>query len=57
MSHTRVLEQLQQFNDGFAWAEYAAADVYVAYVCPSINNSAPICSLPAIQTLEARLGI
>jgi hypothetical protein len=57
MSHAQVLSQLQQFNDRFAQAEYAAADIYVAYVCPSINNSAPICNLPAIQDLETKLGI
>ena len=57
MSHAQILGQLQQFNDAFAWSEYAAADVYIAYVCPSISNSAPVCSLPAIRALEARLGI
>jgi uncharacterized membrane protein YobD (UPF0266 family) len=54
MTHTQVLNQIASFNDQFAYAEYAAADVYASYVCPSINNSAPICALPAIKALIAR---
>lgn len=52
MSHAQVLAQLKNFNDQFAWGEYAAADVYIAYTCPSINNTAQICQLPAIQRIE-----
>jgi hypothetical protein len=54
MTHKQVIAQLSAFNDRFAYAEYAAADVYVSYVCPSISNSAPVCALPAIQALMAR---
>ncbi len=55
MTHEQVLAQLANPNDQFAWTEYAAADLYVAMVCSSINNTAPVCSLPAIQQLE-KLG-
>lgn len=51
-THDQILSQLKNFNDQFAWSEYAAADVYIANVCPTISNSAPVCSLPAIQKLE-----
>ncbi len=57
MTHQQVLDQLQNFNDQFAWSEYAAADVYIAQTCPSIKNSAPICQLPAIQKLELIMGL
>ncbi len=53
MTHAEVLSQLKNFNDQFAWAEYAAADVYVSYICAAINNSAPVCALPAIRSMEA----
>lgn len=51
-THDQILSQLKGFDDQFAWSEYAAADVYIADVCPSISNSAPVCSLSAIQKLE-----
>ncbi|MFI5412423.1 MAG: hypothetical protein ACHQX1_00865, partial [Candidatus Micrarchaeales archaeon] len=57
MTHAQVLSQFQSFNDQFAWSEYAAADVYIAQVCPSINNSAPVCSLPAIKSIGATMGL
>ncbi len=56
MTHVQVLNQLKNFNDQFAWGEYAAADVYIAYTCPSIKNSAPVCQLPGIQKLESEVG-
>ncbi|MCL4411643.1 DUF929 family protein [Candidatus Marsarchaeota archaeon] len=56
MTHEQVLSQFKNFNDRFAWGEYAAADVYIAYLCPAINNTASICSLPAIKQLEADAG-
>ncbi|MGC8572174.1 MAG: DUF929 family protein, partial [Candidatus Micrarchaeia archaeon] len=56
MTHAQVLNQLKNFNDQFAWGEYAAADVYIAYLCPSINNKAPVCQLPGIQKLESIIG-
>lgn len=55
MSHQQILNQLKSFNTTFAYEEYAAADVYIAETCPSINNAAPICSLPAIKTIESKL--
>ncbi len=56
MTHQDVFNQLASFNDQFAWGEYAAADVYIAELCPSIGNSAPVCSLPAIEALEHAYG-
>ncbi|MEM3781356.1 MAG: DUF929 family protein [Candidatus Micrarchaeaceae archaeon] len=53
MTHAQVLAQFANFNDQFAYTEYAAADLYVAMVCSSINNAAPVCSLPAIGKLES----
>jgi len=52
MTHAQVLSQLAHPDDQFAYTEYAAADVYVAMVCSSINNTAPVCSPPAIKSLE-----
>lgn len=52
-THGQVLSQLADPNDQFAWTEYAGADVYISYVCHALNNSASICSLPAIQRIEA----
>ncbi len=57
MTHQQVLDQLKNFNDQFAYGEYAAADVYIAYTCPSINNSAPVCTLPAIKKLEILMNV
>ena len=57
MTHGQVLLQLKNFNDQFAWGEYAGADVYISYLCPTINNSAPICSLPAIRKIESIEGL
>jgi hypothetical protein len=56
MTHQDVLNQLQNFNDQFSWGEYAAADIYIAELCPSINNSAPVCSLPAIKQIQQVYG-
>lgn len=56
-THAQVLNQLSSFNDQFAWSEYAGADVYIAQVCPSINNAAPVCQLPAIIQIEHLIGV
>ena len=56
MTHQQVLDQFSKSNDQFAWADYAAADIYISYVCPTINNAAPVCSLPAIKQLEQLKG-
>jgi hypothetical protein len=52
MTHAEVISQFSKFNNQFAYGEYAAADVYISYICPSINNSAPVCSLAPIKKLE-----
>ncbi|MDE1825640.1 MAG: DUF929 family protein [Candidatus Micrarchaeota archaeon] len=53
MTHQDVLNQLGKPDNVFAWEEYIGADFYIAGVCSTINNTAPICSLPAIQGIEA----
>ena len=55
-THGQVYSQLGQFNDQFAWSEYAAADQYVAMICGAINNTAPVCSLPAIIQIKKMNG-
>ncbi len=57
MTHQQIFGQLQAFNTTFAYEEYAAADVYIAELCPSINNAAPVCKLPAIQSFEQKMGL
>ncbi len=57
MTHSQIFGQLGSFNTTFAQEEYAAADVYVAELCPSVGNSAPVCSLPAIQAYERKMGL
>ena len=54
MTHQDVLTQLSQGKSQFALTQYAGADLYIAYTCKSINNTASICSLPAIQKIEAQ---
>ncbi|MEM0154227.1 MAG: DUF929 family protein [Methanothrix sp.] len=56
-THAQVLSQLKNFNDQFAWGEYAAADVYIAYLCPSLNNTPSVCQLQGIKDLEAKMGV
>ncbi|MCL5680189.1 MAG: DUF929 domain-containing protein [Candidatus Marsarchaeota archaeon] len=56
-THAQVLLQLKNFNDQFAWGEYAAADVYIAYLCPTLNNTPSVCQLPGIKALEAKMGL
>ena len=56
MTHKDVFNALSKPSDQFAWTEYAAADIYIAMACSSINNSAPICTLPAIQQMEIKGG-
>ncbi len=57
MTHSQIYKLLSQSNSTFAYEEYAAADVYIAETCPAINNSASVCSLPAIKEIEAKMGI
>lgn len=57
MTHKQILDMLAGFNSTFAYEEYAGADVYIAQLCPSIGNSAPVCSLPAISAFERKMGL
>jgi len=54
-THGQVLSQLANPTDQFAQGEYAAADVYIAALCKSINNNASVsvCALPAIISMES----
>jgi hypothetical protein len=56
MTHESVLSQFANPKDQFAWSEYAAADLYVAMVCKTLSNKAPVCSLSAIQSIESQQG-
>lgn len=55
MSHDEIFRQLADFNTTWSYEEYAAADVYIAQLCPSINNTAQVCSLPAIKRMEGMI--
>lgn len=57
MTHQDVLRLLHDFNSQFSYSNYAAADVYAAMLCASMNNTAPFCSLPVMPKLEAMLGL
>jgi hypothetical protein len=58
MTHAQVLSQLSNFNDQFSWSEYAAADLYVAMVCKTLNNTPSVCTaIPSIPAVEAKLGL
>ena len=58
MTHAQILKQLSEFNDQFAWGEYAAADVYAADLCNALKNSSvAICQLPSIRQLGAKMGL
>lgn len=57
MTHAQVLQSLDVFSSQFAYSEYAAADVYAAFVCASTSNGPQFCSIPAMPALEARLGL
>ncbi|MCL4404732.1 MAG: DUF929 domain-containing protein [Candidatus Marsarchaeota archaeon] len=56
-THAQVISQLKNFNDQFAWGEYAAADVYIAYLCPTLNNTPSVCQLQGIKDLEKQMGL
>lgn len=57
LTHRQIINQINGFNGNFSYAEFAAADVYIAQLCRTLsqtNSSAPqVCSLPAIVKLEA----
>ncbi|MGC8651741.1 MAG: DUF929 family protein [Candidatus Micrarchaeia archaeon] len=56
LTHRQLIGQIASFNTTLAEEEYAGADVYIAEMCPAINNTAQVCSLPAIQRMEAVMG-
>jgi len=56
VSHARILSMLSNPTSQFARAEYAAADLYVAMLCASLNNTAQVCALPAIKGIEGANG-
>lgn len=57
MTHAQILDQIASFNNQFSWGEYAAADVYIAELCPAINNTKPVCALPAIRAIGAAMKL
>ncbi len=54
MTHAEILKQFASPKDQFAWTEYAAADVYIAGMCEALNNTAPVCALPAITAIQQK---
>ncbi len=58
MTHAKVLSQFASATDQFALSEYAAADLYVAMVCKTLNNTPSVCtSISSIPAIEAKLGL
>ena len=61
MTHAQMYNELKAPNDQMGWTEYAGADVYVAYLCSTLNSTGSpepsICSLPAIQGIEKVMKI
>jgi hypothetical protein len=55
-THAQIFSMLAHPNSQFAWTEYAAADVYIAMACSSLNNNAEICQLPAIVQIQKLEG-
>ncbi len=55
-THAQVFSLLRNPNSQFAWTEYAAADLYIAMTCASLNNTAGICQLPVISQIETAEG-
>lgn len=56
MTHQQMLQQISQPSSQLGWTEYAGADYYTAMICKSINNTAPVCGLSAIKSIESSLG-
>ncbi len=53
-THQEILAGLAKPSSDFSWAEYAAADYYVALVCASGNIRAPICGQSSIATMASQ---
>ncbi len=51
LTHEDILKLIAHPNTQFAWGYYAMADLYIAAICKSVNNTLPACS-PQIQALE-----
>ncbi len=56
MTHNEVFDNISRPTNEFGWLEYGGADLYIAMTCESLNNKAPICSLPVIPKLESYEG-
>jgi hypothetical protein len=56
MTHAQLLQMLAHPASQLAWTEYAGADIYVAMICKSIGNVAPVCNLPAIRNMASTSG-
>lgn len=55
MTHGEVLQQIANPTTTFGWTEYAAADVYIAALCLSVNNTYPACNkIQSIKLIEQR---
>ncbi|WP_088820392.1 DUF929 family protein [Candidatus Mancarchaeum acidiphilum] len=55
-THNMVFDNISHPDSEFGYLEYAGADLYIAMTCATINNTAPICSLPVIPKLESYEG-
>lgn len=55
MTHAQILKEFSNPNDQFGWTEYAAADIYIASLCKSLNNTAPACDISGISAIESRM--
>ena len=56
MTHAQMYNELVRPNDQMGWTEYAGADVYIAFLCNTLNSTGSaepsVCSLPAIHGIE-----
>jgi len=56
MTHAQVLQQISKPANQFAWTEYAAADIYIAATCTTLQNVPHVCQIPAIRQIQAGLA-
>jgi len=61
MTHAQMYNELGKPNDQMGWTEYAGADVYIAYLCNTLNSTSSsepsVCALPAIKGIENVMGL
>ncbi len=61
MTHAQMYNELRSPNDQMGWTEYAGADVYIAYLCSTLNSTGSaepsVCSLPAIKGIAGRMNL